>query len=546
MQKGEFLKFPYFRKAMKATYIDYSETHSFSSTVLSYVSRDPKLRPFLFNFPSIPAFAERIENKKDTCDRALLQKILKAQYKSLKNTRIPDKVLSNIELLSLPETYTITTGHQLNIFTGPLYFIYKIVTAINLARDLKAAYPDKNFVPVYWMASEDHDFAEINHVSIHGKSIAWHQEQKGATGKIPTTSIQSALREYQKVLGLSENSKKLALIMEEAYLEHDHLSEATRYLVNALFAEFGLVILDADHPELKKLFSPIIAEDIIYKNSFRIISETGKQLTQEGFSTQATPREINFFYMTEGLRERIVEHEGDYLVLNTDIRFTPSQLREEIILHPERFSPNVIMRPLYQEWILPNLAYVGGGAEMVYWMQLKANFDYYDVSYPLLVLRNSALLTRENFNSKLGRLQLNVRDLFSDTSALQKEWVLRHTHHELSLSDEKNEFRALFEKLKLRAYKVDPTLAPSTEAVKTRFEKALDNLEKKFIKAEKRNHEDALSQIEALRNKYFPGGALQERTENLGLFYVKHGEQLIVELIKHFKPLDFKFTIIEP
>ncbi len=304
--------------------------------------------------------------------------------------------------------------------------------------------------------------------------------------------------------------------------------------------------MDADNRELKKQFADIITEDILNKNSFRLIDKTSKSLEDAGFSTQVNAREINFFYMTDGLRERIIEVVGIFSVLNTDIRFTEEQIKEEISLYPERFSPNVIMRPLYQEVILPNLAYIGGGAEIVFWLQLKENFDFYKAGFPLLLLRNSALITDESFSGKLCRLHLKLKDLFKDTESLQKDWVLTHSHHTLNLSDEKSEFEAIFQKIKLRAYKIDPTLAPSTEAINARLKKALSNLEQKLVKAEKKNHEGALSQIENLRNKYFPGGGLQERSENFGVFYVKYGDQFISELIRHFKPLDFKFTILEP
>ncbi|WP_374165410.1 bacillithiol biosynthesis cysteine-adding enzyme BshC [Arcticibacter sp. MXS-1] len=534
---------------MKATYIDYSETNSFSSTALSYLSRDPKLRPFLFDYPSIEAFDERIRSKRQTPDRNVLSEVLKDQYL---NTGIAeswsseDPVCRNIALLKDPQTYTITTGHQLNIFTGPLYFIYKIVTAINLARQLKEAFPDNNFVPVYWMATEDHDFAEINHTSLHGKPLKWDFDAAGATGKLPTETIFSTVKEYRKLLGLSENSEKLGQLMESAYLEHKTLAGATRYLVHHLFGEYGLVVVDADSPALKQQFADIIEEDITSRNSFRLITETSKKIHELGYATQVNAREINFFYMKEGLRERIVEENGVYTVLGSDLRFSETELRDEIRQHPERFSPNVIMRPLYQEVILPNLAYIGGGAELVYWLQLKANFDHYKTDFPLLILRNSALITDETFGNKLCRLRISLKDFFKETAQLQKEWVLRHSKQTLSLADEQKEFKSLFEKIKLRAYKIDPTLGPSTEAVKARLEKALGNLEKKLIKAEKRNHEGALSQIENLRNKYFPGGGLQERSENFGLFYLKYGDELISELVRHFKPLDFKFTVLEP
>jgi bacillithiol biosynthesis cysteine-adding enzyme BshC len=528
---------------MKSSCIDYNETGYFSSTVLSYLNEDPKLTPFISYQPTIKGFKELIESKKIITDRITLVNTLLSQYKFIP---VHDQVKGNIELLLQKNTFTVTTGHQLNLFTGPLYFLYKIVTAINLAKELKANFPDKNFVPVYWMATEDHDFAEINHVKIHGKKIAWDEPASGATGRLSTKTIIATVKEYLKSLGISEHTEKLSQLIEEAYLKHPTLSDATRFLVNALFCEYGLVILDADDKELKRQFAPIIERDIIEQNSFRLITESSQKLEEQGFKTQVNAREINFFYLKDQLRERITKEDNLYYVLNTDIRFTEEELKEEIRDFPERFSPNVIMRPLYEEFILPNLAYIGGGGELAYWLQLKKNFDSYNVGFPILILRNSGLIVNNSFQSKLNRLNLQLKDIFNRTEDLKKDWVLKHSENSLSLNEEREELKTVFEKIKLHATKIDTTLGPSTEAVKARLNKALANLEQKLIRAEKRNHEDALTQIENLRNKYFPGDSLQERSENFGLFYVQYGDNLIQELLHHFKPLDFKFTILEP
>ncbi|MGV3509555.1 MAG: bacillithiol biosynthesis cysteine-adding enzyme BshC [Sphingobacteriaceae bacterium] len=531
---------------MKATYIDYSETHSFSETLLSYISRNANLKPYISYWPELESFGKLISENKTSTDRKVLVDALRKQYSDSRYKNLESKaVTDNIELLSKPDTYTITTGHQLNIFTGPLYFIFKIVTAINLAKDLKAAYPDKDFVPVYWMATEDHDFAEINYAKLHGQKFSWDENASGATGRINPITIEPALKAYQSALGISENSANLGKILEEAYLKHDNLAAATRFLVHNLFASYGLIVLDADDADLKKLFAPVIKQDILEQKSFRTINETSSSLKAAGFDTQVHSREINFFYLKDNLRERIVFENDRWEVLNSQISFSRDELIAEIDQHPERFSPNVVMRPLYQEIILPNLAYVGGGAEIVYWLQLKQNFDQYDVRFPILIPRNSALITAESFSNKLCRLHIPLKDIFKPAETLKKEWVLANSEHVLSLSDETQEFTAIFEKLKLRAYKIDPTLAPSTEAINVRLQRALLNLEQKLIKAEKRNHEGALSQIDNLKQKYFPQNGLQERSENFGLLYTRFGDGFIAELVNHFKPLDFKFTVLE-
>jgi len=529
---------------MKANYIDYSETKSFSPAIIRYLENDPALKPFFSFKADIDGFQQLINTKANDCNRDVLVEVLTEQYSRLNQT-LNTSVRKNIDLLIDKSTYTVTTGHQLNLFTGPLYFIFKIVTAISLARELKVNFPAKNFVPVYWMATEDHDFAEINHTYIADKKISWDIPTTGATGRINTTEIDRTLRDYTNTLGISEFAEELSKLMHRAYTENPTLADATRYVVNSLFEEYGLIILDADDKRLKSEFAYIIHKDITEQNSYKNIVEADEKLKESGVDILVNPREINFFYLKEGLRERFVFENNLYSVLNTAISFTADELKKEIKDHPERFSPNVVMRPLYQEAILPNLAYIGGGAEIVYWLQLKQNFDFYKIEFPILLLRNSALIITQNLTPKLSRLDLSIEDIFQDTEELRKKWVKKHSEHVLNLDGEKQELNAIFDRIKIKAFKIDPTLAPSSEAVKARLNKAMKNLEGKLMKAEKRTFSDALAQIDAIKGKLFPRGGLQERTDNFGLFYVKYGKQFIKELVENFKPLDLKFTILE-
>ena len=529
---------------MKASYIDYKATGSFSPTVVSYLENDIALQPFYNYRPDLNGFRQLLQHKKNICKRSILTEVLNAQYEKVPVKEVSALTRKNLDLLNQENTFTVTTGHQLNIFTGPLYFIFKIVTAINLAKDLKAGLPDKNFVPVYWMASEDHDFAEINHTQIAGKKIAWNEEVSGATGRVLTKGIRQALNQYKGVLGIENHAEELAKLVETAYTDYANLVDATRYLVNALFGKFGLVIIDADDTTLKQEFAPIIQQDIIQQNSFKNISETNKKLQELDVHIQVNPREINFFYLLKEVRERIVFEDNRYKVLNTEISFSEEELKSEIAAHPERFSPNVVMRPLYQEVILPNIAYVGGGAEIVYWLELKANFDFYGIDFPILILRNSGLIVSQRAAEKTEKMGLTLTDFFQDTTTLKTNWIRTNSQSQLQLKQEWEELSHIFDKMKVQNSKIDPTLGPSTEAIQKRLEHAVFNLEKKMIKAEKRNYETRLNQIDQVKNELFPGGSLQERNENFGLFYVKQGSGFIEQLVEHFKPLDFKFTIL--
>jgi bacillithiol biosynthesis cysteine-adding enzyme BshC len=534
---------------MDAACIDYKDTGYFSQTVIDYLDNVPELRSFYSHRPTLQGFADLFNNKKVIANRNLLAQVLTEQYFKNAKEGVPelesaDFIRKRINLLKLPDTYTITTGHQLNIFTGPLYFIYKIVTAIKLSRQLKAAHPDKNFIPVYWMASEDHDFAEINYTNIGGKKVHWWYDASGATGRINPDTMRQALNQYKGVLGIDGYSNDLAEMVETAYTKFDKLADATRYLVNALFGRYGLVIIDADDHRLKEQFAPIMQRDIIEQNSFKNISAANDKLQKLGVHIQVTPREINFFYLKDNLRERLVFENDRYSVINTDITFTEAELKAEIKNAPERFSPNVVMRPLYQECILPNIAYIGGGAELVYWLELKSNFDHYGVDFPILILRNSGLVIKKETAAKINSMELAPADIFKTTDEIKNNWVKQHSSHDLTLNEEWREMQSIFEKIKLRAHKIDSTLEPSAAAVQARLKHALDNLEKKLVKAEKRNYHTRLEQIEHIKADIFPNNSLQERSENFGLSYVKWGQFFIDELIRNFEPLDFKFTVL--
>ena len=523
----------------------YKETGYFTKTVTDYLDDQPDLRSFYQYRPDLKGFAQLFNDKKVTANRNLLVQVLTEQYARITaiegNATIPT---INIAALASQNTFTVTTGHQLNIFAGPLYFIYKIVTAIKLAEQLKTAFPDKHFVPVYWMATEDHDFAEINYTNIGDKKVQWNLDAKGATGRLNLKSIREALNQYKGVLGIEGFGANLAAIMETAYAEFTNLADATRYLANALFGQYGLVVIDADDARLKKHFSEIITSDIIEQNSYKHIMQTAALMQTLQMPIQVNPREINFFYLTDSLRERIVFEDNLYKILNTDISFTEAKLKEEISNNPERFSPNVAMRPLYQEYILPNLAYIGGGGELVYWLELKSTFDHYQINYPVLMLRNSGLVIRKEIAAKIKNMDLSFAELFKSTEAIKSDWVKKHSDKKLSLAAEWQQLDAVFDTIKLRASAVDKTLTASAAAVEARLKHALDTLEVKLIRSEKRNYETRLAQIDGIKKELFPSNGLQERNQNFGMFYVKWGQTFIDELISSFEPLDFEFTVL--
>ncbi len=503
-------------------------TGAFPPLFLDYISQKAHLQPFYGHFPTLGNFEKQIREKSSfsAAHRATLVKALEKQYTHLSNK--PD-----LAILNEPNTFVITTGHQLNIFTGPLYVIYKIVTTINLARKLKAAYPEYNFVPIYWMATEDHDFEEISYFNLFGKKYTWQTQQRGAVGRMTPRELGEAI----KIL------PERVPVFEKAYLQCDTLADAVRCYMNELFGEEGLISIDGDDADLKRMFLPVIEAELTHQEAHQISASTTQKLEAEGYHTQITPREINFFYLEDGLRERIVKEENTYRVLNSDLKFSEAEIVDLAQRHPERFSPNVVLRPLYQETILPNLAYIGGPSEVPYWLQLKGIFDHFQLPFPMLLPRNFALYINAVSRKRAEKLGVTVEELFWDDVKLRKSFVEKTSSLSLELSQEKRAIEEVFVHILRKAISIDKTLEGAVNAEKTKVINTLENVEKRLQKAEERNYETEVNQLLGLKAKLFPNGSLQERSDNFLNFYLNDAT-FLKKLLSVFDPLDFKFNIL--
>lgn len=511
--------------------IPFASTNSFSQSFLDYIGGKESLKPFYRALPDIENFKEQLENRNfPTAHRAIVADALTRQYDGFD---VSEGTAANIELLRDEKTFTITTGHQLNIFTGPLYFIYKIVTVIRACERLKAQYPDYNFVPVYWMASEDHDFDEISHFRFNGKKFSWNTDQTGAVGRFKTKELKFI---FDEIISMPA-------FFQEAYLKRKSLAEAGKHYVNALFGEKGLVVIDADDHELKTLLKPVIQDDIFQNTPKNLVEATSGKLEALGYKTQVFPRDINFFYLKDSVRSRIVQSEDTYQVLDTDIQFSKSALQSEIEDFPERFSPNVVLRPLYQELLLPNLAYVGGPSELVYWLQLKDVFGHFNTAFPLLMPRNFAGVITPNILTKIEKESLSFEEVFKDENELIKEKVVAKSDHELALTGEMERLNAVFSEVMTRAVGIDSTLEKLVAAERKKTENCLHKIEKKLLKAEKRNQETLVNRIYAIKEALFPGGSPQERKDNFLNFYIPD-PNFIDSCMESFDAFDYRFHLI--
>jgi len=522
--------------------ISFQSSGYFSKLMQDYLDQKTELKPLYNNFPTLENFEKQIAEKASNFDnnnRTALVDTLKKQYE---NIDISESTQHNITLLALENTFTITTGHQLNLFTGPLYFLYKIISTINLTKELKSKYPSYNFVPVYWMATEDHDFEEINYFNFKGKKIRWNAESTGPVGRLSTKGLEDLFEVYSKELGSSSNANTLKDLFEEAYLKHENLADATRFLANSLFSNYGLVIIDADNTDLKRVFIPYVKNELENQTSFKEVQKSIENLSD--YTVQVNPREINLFYIEDKLRERIIFEDDKYWVNNTKISFSKEEILKLVDSNPEKFSPNVIMRPLYQEIILPNLCYIGGGGEIAYWLELKAFFDAVNITFPILLVRNSVLLATEKQAKKADNLNLSWKDLFSKSEVLINAITRKLSPFPIDLTEQKEALEKQFNYLFELAEKTDKSFSGAVKAQEVKQKKGLENLEKRLLKAQKRKLQDQLQRVTDLQCELFPNYSLQERQANFSEFYLENGDQLIPLLIQKLKPLENNFNII--
>lgn len=529
---------------MRKTILPFSQVTALSKSDIAYATLDPRLRPFYAFSPEL-ASLEAVLAQKSTqiYPRADLYAALQKQYQSLP---VQEVVQKNIAALQHEHTFTIVTAHQPSLFLGPLYFIYKAISAIVLAETATQNAGGKTqVIPVFVLGAEDHDVEEVNKTWLFGKQIVWNPEETGPVGSMRTESLAAPLAELKGILGDSEAAQALYERVRVAYEKADTFADATQALLHEFLGARGLVVLNMNEPTLKRHFIPIMKEELVKQTSYSLVNQSIEALSELGFKAQATPREINLFYMMPGIRERIVLENGQYQVLNTEYVFTPEEMMAEVEQYPERFSPNVILRPLFQETILPNLGYVGGGGELAYWLERKTQFEHFKLPFPMLIRRHSALWLEQDVVKKLEKLGFTSTEFFEDTDALIRSFVEKNAAVEVNLASEINAVKDLYQQVAEKAKAVDVTLEKAVLAESVKTASGLEQWQGRLIRAEKQKHETTLNQIRGLKEKLFPNGGLQERHDNFLPYYLKYGEGFLEALLDGFEAFEAGFLVLE-
>lgn len=315
--------------------------------------------------PRIQRIGEAIKAKKfSLSSRKILQNILLEQYRKIEKS---DAVRHNIEKITDARTFTVTSGQQLHPFLGPVFFATKILDTIQMATRLKEEFPDYHFVPIFWMAGEDHDFEEINTFKLYDERYKWDDYQGGAVGRYKTDSLLQILDKVGKRIDSNEKNQILMDALRKAYNSAPQLDLGMQILLNEIFGDLGLVVINPDNEELKAQFFPIAQKEMEESFALKCMESIKNTLSENQIKWQLNPRKINLFRLEKSKR---------------------SLITKKMKIHPSEISPNAVLRPIFQEIILPNVAFISGPSELNYWLQLKPIFDYLDLSMPIVFPRN--------------------------------------------------------------------------------------------------------------------------------------------------------------
>jgi bacillithiol biosynthesis cysteine-adding enzyme BshC len=511
--------------------IPFNITSGEQAFVSKLTSKDPVLTPFLTDFGSLGAIRKQVDLKKTSFESTNRMALIEGLKKQGANEVVLNRLANE-------NAFTITTGHQLNLLTGPLYSIYKIASVISIAEKARKEFPEFDFIPVFWMATEDHDFEEINHINLFGEKISWETDQDGPVGRFEIKEMDS----FKEVI--KSKFREIPSLLEElldCYKEGDTLNNCHKRLVELLFKNHELLIIDGDSKDLKQLFVPKMKKELT-GSSFNSISSTNESLEENSLKVQAHVRDINLFYVKGNYRNRITKSESGYQTADEEFSWSLTEIESEMDQFPQYFSPNVLFRPMYQETILPNLVYVGGGGELAYWCQLKDSFKEFDLPMPLIQLRYSALLIKEKQWKKWESFGFNANDLFSSSDELDKQFVANNSD-EVNLASELEQFHQLMNGVLAKSNEVNDQLDRAVESEKVRILKQLEGLEKRIQKNQKATFDVQLGQINKLKNQLFPNNSWQERIENV-VPYLLSNENFVDEIIEEIVPFNDEFQLM--
>jgi bacillithiol synthase len=539
-------------------FINFSDIPGHSNLFLDYLYEFNNVKEFYkINFRDKDSYLKHFKKISESSRefRAEVSRILDNQYSG---TDISDKTRRNISLLESKNTLAVVTGQQLGLLGGPLYTVYKIISAIKLSKYLSERYDEFNFVPVFWLEGDDHDFEEVRYLNLINENneltrIIYPGEvpEEGNIGSVGyinlTESINEVFKQIEENLRKTEFTAGLLAKLKEIYSEGKTFKDSFKELLIWLFDEYGLVVLDPQDKKIKELLRPVFKKEV---TGFRTHSEKLVHVSavlEEDYHAQVKVRAVNLFYNYDEGRYLIEPADNDFRLRRKRKKFTPDELLNLIDTEPEKFSPNVLLRPLCQDYILPTAFYVAGPGEVAYFAQAAPLYDFYSVNVPIVFPRSSVTIVEKNISSLMDKYGVDVKDVYVFNGDLKSKILQSVSNNptEDIFKETENQFEYAMDQLKEKLFEIDKTISDSSSKYKQKIFSYLGELKTKALEAQDKKHAVTIRQAEKISSSLFPNSNLQEREINMIYFINKYGENFLKQLFEETEINKFEHQVIK-
>ncbi len=524
-------------------FIKFDEIPGHLNLFLDYLYEFDSVKDYYkYNFRDPESFQQVFKDipQKPHAPKEIISEVLKTQYADFNPS---EKTMNNIFALSSKNTFAVVTGQQLGVLGGPLYTFYKIMTAIKLASYLRATYKEYNFVPVFWLAGDDHDFEEVKFIKILDEqnkvlNIAYNDDidietNRGDVGSIEfKETIKSFFEEVSANLRESEFKKSILDFFSSFYQEGRTFKSSFKEMIFSLFDKYGLVIFDPQEREIKQLLKPIFKSEILeFRTHTQKLVEKSAKL-EEVYHAQVKIQPINLFYHDDEGRYLIEPAENEFKLKRKRKKFTQDELLELIEATPEKFSPNVLLRPICQDFLLPTVCYVGGPSEISYFAQVMPLYKIFNIAEPIVYPRSSATIVEKQAASILQKYNVDIKLLLQNPENLVEKVISAQSDFTIDqlFQPAASSIEEALDNLKNDLLKIDKTISDSTLKYKQKFSSYLDEFKNKANEANKRKHEITLKQLQKLIIALYPEKNLQERELNLIYFLNKYGWEVFDQI----------------
>ena len=527
-----------------------------SQLYIDYCRNNPEAtKYFLGHFSDLMAYETHLQVlEARSYERERLATILEKQNKVFRSA---EKTFEHIHLLREVTTFAVVTGQQVGLFTGPLYTIYKALTAVHHAQWLKAQFPAYEFIPIFWLESEDHDIEEISEVGIidkennysrirYGEPLPEGEKNYASVGALQLNGdIQKVFDGLRSLATQTDFTEAMLEEFESCYKEDKTLAVAFAQLLNKLYPSAGIVFVDPSDVELKKISAPIIQRELeTFPMAGEVVIKRSAEL-ETMYHAQIKPRAVNLFYHAKGGRYAVEPSEYGFFLRGTRQRFLREELRAIGSEAPESFSPNVLLRPIIQDFLFPTATYVAGPSEVAYFAQLQPVYDHFQVPMPIILPRASMTLIEPKIQKLFDKFDIPFTAMFETpeqvyASIMQSgdgEEVMEFQNISAQIDEWQTRLRAI-------AQRVDVSLLSASETTIQKMKGHLTLFEQKIYQSKKQRDQVVTRQIEKMFNYLTPDSVAQERQLNIFSFLNRFGKDVLRTIDQACEPFPIEHRIV--